>query len=347
MSSRRVPASASLRPPLQLDETRTIAGVAVPPVVARGSLLVSAQDGDLLAFDEQTGERRWSLSLGGPPEKLQPHAGSPLVVDDRIYVRSRGDLISIDLLTGDIIQRHPAPALDLHDGASLDGCVVSYVAPGRLEAWDLATVERRWSIERRFEPVPIAGEGTMAAVAGPDWVTSFDVGDGHELWTASLDGDAAIDALAIAPDGSVLAALSQRVISLDAATGSIRWDTPVSVARAGTMAVTDDGEVHVVDLVRYQRLSMATGAVLFSQDFDRRAMPAVRGSLGRLAVSRSHVFGGDQRGPMIAVSRTNGSVDWTWPESRRRAASAAPVLSDSRLYALAVDGTLQCFVQTG
>jgi hypothetical protein len=58
------------------------------------------------------------------------------------------------------------------------------------------------------------------------------------------------------------------------------------------------------------------------------------------------LFAVDQRGPLIAVSCETGTVEWKWGEERQRAASVAPVLSDARLYALALDGTLQCFAQT-
>ena len=347
MSTRRVQGDSPLRPPLRLDESRTTREVAVPPVVAGDLLLVTRRRGSLEAFDERSGSLLWSVALTGAADRVQPHAGAPLVEGDLVHVRTGGEFVSIHLATGAVANGWPAPALDLQEGAFLDGCVISYVGGGHLEAWDTAKGSRRWSIEREFDAVPIAGQGTFAVAAGLGAITAYDVRDGRALWTAALETDKAIGALAIAPDGSVLAALSQEILALDAATGLVRWRTTAEVARAGTMALTEEGEIHLMDLVRYQRLSAATGAVLFSRDLDRGALPAIRGSLGRLTASRSHVFAGDQRGPLVAVSRETGSVDWTWEEPRRRAASVAPVLSGRRLYALASDGTLQSFVDAG
>lgn len=342
---RRVQVNYSLRPPLRLDETRTITDVAIPPIVAGDVLLVTRRQGALDAIDEQSGVSRWSVALAGAADQIQPHAGAPLVEDGLVHMWTGDELVSVHVATGDVANRRPAPALDLREGVFLDGCVVSYVEGGCLEAWDITKGAPRWSIQRVFDAVPIAGEGIFAVAAGSGSITAYDIRDGRELWTAAIDAHETIGALVIAPDGSVLAAVAQAIISLDAATGSVRWRTAAGVARAGTMAVTGEGDIHLMDLVRYRRLSAATGSVLYSCDLDRSALPAIRGSLGRLSASRSHVFAHDQRGPIVAVSRVTGNVDWIWKDPRRRAASVSPVLSGRRLYALALDGTLQSFVE--
>jgi outer membrane protein assembly factor BamB len=267
-----------------------------------------------------------------------------------VHARSGERLVSIRLATGDIVKQRPAPPLDLWDGILLDGCLVSFVEDletsegGRLEAWEIATGASRWSVPRAFDPVPIAGERNLVVAAGHESITAYDVRDGRSRWTSTLEAGEVIGALVIAQDGSVLAALSKEIVAIDGATGDVRWRTAAAVARAGTMAVSDDGEIHLLDWSAYRRLSAETGAVVFARDLERSARPTIRGSLGRLSVGRSHVFAADQRGPLVAVSRTSGAIDWKWEETRRRAASVAPVLSSRRLYALAADGTLQTFV---
>ena len=339
MSTRRVQKLSSLAVPLWLDESRTLTDVAFPPVVAGDRLLITRKSGALEVIKEHSGELIWSIALA----KVTKNDGAPLLSGDLVYVCAAGELISIDFARGAVADRKLVPALDFHEGALINGSVVSYVAGGRLEAWDLANGTRRWSVARAFDPVPLAGEANMVVAGGSGSITAYDVRDGHELWTVATGDEKPIGAVVVA-EGSIVAAVGKEVVCLDGATGAVRWNTEANVTRAGTMAVSESGEIHLMDLVRSRRLSVATGALVAAHELDRSSMPAIRGSLGRLKLSRSHVFGADQRGPIIAVSQQTGSVDWKWEEERPRRASVAPVLTEHRLYALDINGTLQCFV---
>lgn len=343
MTSRRIQTNFSISPPLRRDESRTLSGVAFPPLVIGGVLLVTLKTGSLQAIDERSGEQLWSIALA-EVSNLPPHHGEPLVEDGLIHVCAAGEFLSIDIVSGKIRTRVPAPELDLQLGTFVDGCIVSYVEDERLEAWDIATATLRWSIEQNFDPVPIAGEKNLVVTAGFGFIKALDVRDGHELWTVAVDKDKGIGSIAIAPDGSVIATISEEIACLEGESGSIRWSTESGVVRPETLAVTETSEIHVMDLGSYRRFAAATGSLIASHKFDRSTLPANRWSLGRLSVSRSHVFAADMHGPIIAVSQKTGLVDWEWEEKGSRAASVAPVLADSRLYALDFHGTLECFV---
>lgn len=345
MSTRRVQSNSSIKLPLELDKKRAIKGVALPPVVAGDKLLVTLSSGELVVLEESSGKRLWKFATPDVTD-LPPHAGAPLVDGDLVYVCAGGELISIELASGKVAKRHPTPELDLREGAFIDGCVVSYLEDGGLEAWEVATGTQRWSIEREWDPVPLAGEGNMVVTAGPGTITALDVRNGQELWTASVESNKDIESLAIAPDGAILAAVSEDIICFEKGTGAVRWTTESGVSVSGTMAVTDAGEIHLLDHARYRRLSTADGSVKASYDLDRDALPARKGSLGTLAVSKSHVFAMDQIGPIIAVSQKTGAIEWKREKEGRHATSVAPVLSDRRLYALEFDGPLLCFGQT-
>ena len=343
MSTRRVQSNSSIELPLDLEPKRTIKGVALPPVVAGDKLLVTMSSGELVVLDESSGKRLWKFPTPNVSD-LPPNAGAPLVDGDLVHVCAGGELISFELATGKVAQRHPSPALDLREGAFVDGCVVSYVEDGGLEAWEVATGAQRWSIEREWDPVPLAGEGNMVVTAGFGTITAIDVSNGEELWTASIDSNKDIESLVIAPDGAVIAAISENIVCFEGGTGVVRWTTEAGVTISGTMAVTGAGEIHLLDHASYRRLSTADGSVTASYDLDRKALPAARGSLGKLAVSKSHVFAMDQIGPIIAVSQQTGAIEWKREKEGRHATSVAPVLSDRRLYALEFDGPLLCFV---
>ena len=346
MSTHRVQANSSIKLPLELDKGRTVKGVVLRPVVAGDILLITLSSGELAGFEEATGKRLWSVATPNVAD-LPPHAGAPVVDGDLVHVCAGGELLSIDLATGAVKKRHASPALDLLEGAFVDGCVVSFVDDERIEAWEVATGKQRWSIERLWTPVPLVGEGNLVVTGGSGVITALDVSNGKELWSASIGTNKDIGSLVMGPERSIIAAISSDVVCFDSATGAVRWTTAADVARSGTMAVSDAGEIHLMDHNRYRRLSAADGSVIASHEFDRGALPARKGSLGKLALSQSHVFAMDQIGPIIAVSPQTGAVEWKWEKEGKHAASVPPVLSDRRLYALEFDGTLQCFVSHG
>ena len=333
----------NLMPPLRPNDSRLLKDVVVPPLVAEGVLLVT-RTGELAAFEESSGEVIWRTPLN-VTERLQPHGGVPLVVDEVIYVRSGDELLTIELKSGYIKSRSKAPQVDLLDGAFVDGCIVSYVSAHTLEAWDVSKNRTRWSIRSEFSPVRLVSVGGMVIAGAIGSLSAFEMSAGERIWSIPLDEDQGIGGLALAPDDSLIVALGAEVVSIDAAKGEVRWRAIADVARPGMMAVTDEGEIHLLDLRRYRRLSASSGVELFSRPVAREQLPSIRGSLGSLAASNTHVFAGDLRGPLVAVSR-DAEIDWIWEEERQRAASVAPVLSDERLYALTFEGMLQCFERT-
>ena len=342
MSTRRVRSNSPISLPLEPDQSRTIKGVAIPPVVAGDKLLVTMSSGELVALEEASGKRLWSFATPNVTD-VPPHAGAPLVEGELVHVCAGGEFSSLDLATGKVVQQRPSPALDLQDGTFVDGCLVSYVDDKRIAAWEVASGRQRWSIDRKWTPVPLEGEGTMVVTGGSGNITAFDVHDGQELWTASLGGKKPIGSLVFAPDGALIGAISEEIVCFESATGAVRWRAEAGVVRTGRMRVTDAGEIHLLDFSRYRRLSATTGAVLASHELDRAALPARKGSLGKLGITQSHVFAMDQIGPIIAVSQQSGAVEWKWEKEGKHAASVPPVFSDRRLYALEFDGTLLCF----
>jgi outer membrane protein assembly factor BamB len=342
MNTRRAVGSAPLRLPLRPRKQGRIEDVTVPPVPAGDLLLVTRKPGLLTAMDGASGAPVWALSLANVSD-LPPHAGTPVIDGAFAHVCTGGEFITLRLGDGEVVRRRPSPPLDLRDGVVGDGCIVSPVGDDRIVAWDVDAGTLRWSTERPYSPVPLAGHGSLVVAAGAGSISAFDLADGHERWAVRLAGEPAISAVVIAPDGSILVTYGREILSLESESGSTQWRCTAGVARTGTMAVTDSGEIHLMDTARYQRASTRNGSVTFEREFPSDTLPRWRGSLGRLSVSHSHVFGADQRGPLMAVSRSIGRIDWTWDERRFRAASVAPVLTPTSLYALDLEGTLDCF----
>lgn len=342
--SRRWRGDSPILLPLREVPARALANVAFSPVVTDQMALVMLRSGDLIALDIATGAARWRSHEPGPVELVSPFGGAPLVESTKVWTRTGTQLSALDLHAGTPLERRKAPPLDLLSGLYVRGCIVSHVSNGDagIVAWEVDTASVLWSHHQRFSPVPLAADPRAIFAADGDRVRALDVLDGSMIWEVDCE-DIAIGSLAVAPDGSLLIALSHRILCLDGGTGALRWRTDTPVARTSTMALTDDGEIHLLDLQRYMRLSSGDGSVLLDRELPRETLPRLRGSLGRLSASRSHVFACDLRGPVIAVSRLTGAVEWVHPEALPHAAQDAPVLTASGLFTLGLNGALQWF----
>jgi outer membrane protein assembly factor BamB len=79
------------------------------PAIASGKVVLLGAMGDLNCLDLHSGERLWSLNLRLDFAGALPtwgYVGSPLVVNDRIFVQTGGTdpaLVALDLNTGDVI----------------------------------------------------------------------------------------------------------------------------------------------------------------------------------------------------------------------------------------------------
>jgi outer membrane protein assembly factor BamB len=266
-----------------------------------------------------------------------------LVAGDRVLVRSGSELLTVALGSGAVLNRRQAPPLDLLNGVLADGCIVS-AFDSRLEAWDPDGTRPRWSRAHHFTPVPLAASGGLLVAAEGDTIHGLALASGERRWSHPVrQEEPGIGALFFGTDQTVVVAASGAVLGLDASSGELRWRSPAPFPATGILAVTDEGEIHLLRWDRYLRLSAVDGSTLLERDLDPGSLPRIRTTFGRLNADRAHVVACDARGPMIAVSRNSGAVVWALEDMRHRRLSDLPVVEGARLHVLDAEGTLDCF----
>jgi outer membrane protein assembly factor BamB len=217
------------------------------PSCVGGNLIVTTSNPmRVYAIDANTGQERWIsevIEFGTPNGVL----ASPVVLDDVVVVCSRvfpapfrGSVRGFDLLTGREVWRHTWTAAAPRTDASCalppavgDGLAIASVDDGRLFAIALRSGVVRWTAPavaentspRDERPVAVTGNVVMAgSLSG--FLVGMDLASGREVWRASEPDRSAtsvIDPFS-ARDGAFFAVnQSGWVLSVDAATGSLRW----------------------------------------------------------------------------------------------------------------------------
>jgi len=185
--------------------------------VAIDGLVVSAQNGDADAYNDQTGHRSWTIS-GLPPTAVLQQMGGLVFVTDAV---SGGDnptvLTAIDPLTGRVVWRFDP------------GAPVSVFAAGP--------------------------PGLAVGTAVPREFFLLAPQTGHVLWheatfVASTPAVLAHDVVSI--EGGVAGYPVVRLVDRDAENGRLRWERSLPATPAATLPVTPDGTMVLVQtLVAY------------------------------------------------------------------------------------------------
>ncbi len=227
------------------------AGLSAGPGVGPALVAVGTSDGEVIALDK-TGKRAWKAKVNG--EVL----AAPLVTADRVIVRT---------------------------------------VDGRLRSLDAASGKEQWSAE---EPVPrLSLRGTAGpVVAGDAVLAGFDSG---------------------------------KVIAFALATGDILWQTQVSTPRGRSeleRLADVDSSVHVEGTdgyaVGYQgrvvMFALESGQVWWGRD-----VSSYRG----LALDADQLYVASSDGAVVAIRRRDGTVLWQQEGLKRRGLSAPAVVGNA------------------
>ena len=287
-------------------ETRTRLPLASGPGFGSGVLAFGTNDGDLITLEAETGEERWRLQVGG--EVLAaPAIGADVVVLSTVDGRLRGYSVLDGRLLWTI--EHPVPALTLRGNTVpvISGTtVVAGFDNGRLGAYELATGETRW-------------EAPMTVPAG----------------RTELDRIVDISAgMAIVGNDVYAVGYNGRAVAVGLETGLLLWQQEMS-SYAGLGAGFAD--VYVADdLSQVVALDRQSGTQRWTQ-------PELRlRDISRPTFYRGTVVVGDLEGYLHWLDSQDGSF-----LARERVGSqrimSAPLVVGEFIYAQGEDGTLAAF----
>ncbi|MBT9506950.1 outer membrane protein assembly factor BamB [Rhodoferax sp.] len=181
---------------------------------------------------------------------------------------------------------------------------------------------------------PLVAGGRVFLLGADRSVTAFDVSSGRKLWNQQRPGEALVlrqSGALLAVGDTLVAGLSGRLVGINPANGSVRWESPIATPRG-----TNDIE-RLVDVVG--RVSR-DGGVVCARAF-QAAVGCVDTTRGTLLWSKAangsvgvhgddkHVFGVESDGKLIAWRRADGERAWVSERLRYRSLTAPLIIGRS------------------
>jgi outer membrane protein assembly factor BamB len=283
-------------------------------------------------------EREWSYGFGGDSDRLRL-ALNANVIENVVYAAGfDGDVVALAVDTGKRIWRTKTE-LELTAGPGVgEGLLVVGSNDGMIVALDTATGEERWRKQMSSEVLatPVIANDLVVIRTVDGRVVAL-TKDGNEVrWTVeqsvprlSLRGTAPP---VIAGDAVIAAFDNGRVMSVELKTGDTQWDTAVGTptGRSELERLVDiDAPVRVLgdDVFvvgfngRVAMLARDSGQIWWARDFS-----SYRG----LAIDGAVLYATSADGTVVAMRRTDGSVNWEQSALRLRALTT-PVVDGQTL----------------
>lgn len=165
-----------------------------PPLVGNGLVVVRTVDGQIVAFNAQTGEQKWNYRNRAVPLNLRVSSGMTFAGDAAVLAGFPGGAFAaINLLTGDTYWQTPVSypkgvteverINDVTGPPTLVGsetCAVTF--QGQIGCFDANSGRALW--EKAFSSTSGLAQDDRAVLAADDWsvVSAFDVSNGTPLW---------------------------------------------------------------------------------------------------------------------------------------------------------------------
>ncbi|MEX2122354.1 MAG: outer membrane protein assembly factor BamB [Woeseia sp.] len=320
--------------------------IALSPAGDGERIYAGSRDGNVIAFDPETGKRLWRTEL----EVLL--AAGPGAAENRVVVASSdGHLICLRADDGRENWRVDMAGESLAKPLIRDDSVVAYTIDGRLRVFSLFDGGERWTLEQTLPPLTLRG-AAPPIIVGTMVIAGFDNGrliasgltDGTTRWEvmlspptgrSDLERLADIDGTLAAVGQDVYATAYQgRLAALAAESGQILWTREIST-HVGLTA--DIENLYIVsETGELIALGRRDGSELWRHDLLLRREPTAP------VTYMSTVVVGDFEGYVHFFNSVDGS-----PVARVRVGkgmlSGPPVVIGGRLYVQSESGHLAVF----
>lgn len=273
------------------------------PLVVDSVVYAASRAGEVIAVDQQSGERKWIRNLSMP---LSSGVGG---ADNRLFVStSNGQIVALNAADGEVLWQAQASSEVLAPVSAGFGSVIVRSADGRLLSLDPATGEERWS--QTYTPPAL----TINGYSKP-----------------------------LLLDSGVLVGLDDgRLLALSSDSGNLLWESVVGVAsgRSEVERLADiDGSIRIDDnaiyAVNYQgrlvRLEPAKGEIVWSVPMS---------STAGLAISDTTIFVIGEDDEIHAFDKDGGQQLWTQAALKHRRLSAPTIIANNNVLVGDVEGYL-------
>ncbi len=260
------------------------------PVMVQGVLYVANEAGELRAFDPATGKEIWRVKT---LESFSAGIGSG---DQMLLLGNKKGEVLAYTLKGDLLWRSQLSSELMVAPQAADGVVVTRTADGRISGLASSDGKRRWSVQRPMPALVLRGISQIAMERG-----------------AVLVG---------LPGG--------KLVALNLADGSVGWEATISIPRGATELERINDVVGTplfgfrdVCTASYQGkvacLDVAKGETIWSTELS---------VTGALSAEGNKLFATTEKGDVVALNRTSGSVAWKQETLEGRYPSAPQAFND-------------------
>jgi outer membrane protein assembly factor BamB len=256
----------------------------------------------------------WKLDIG----KSQDYMFSPAQAGNTVVVAAAdGAIARVEAATGKVLWRIKADTT-LTAGVGTDGnFIVVGGDKGMLLCFDM-TGKLLWKVQLSSEILssPVVSDGIVVARSIDNRIVAYDAATADKKWTVQRTAPSLTlriaPGLVVAGKDVIVAQPAGKVASLIMANGAPRWEIEVGVAKGATELerVTDIGGTPVVfesDVcaATYQGragcFDVATGSARWTKDLSSEV---------GVSVDQLYVFAADDKGTLTAFNRDGGASAW-------------------------------------
>jgi outer membrane protein assembly factor BamB len=288
------------------------------PVVAGGRVFTMDTDGDVAAFDIETGHRVWSQRIALRRRDNSAFGGGVSVADGKVYATTGfGVVVAFDAATGSTVWRKEL-GLPLRGAATVAGGRLYVLSPdNQLFALTGDKGDTLWSVQGTVEVSGLLG-AAAPAVALDTVVAGFSSG---ELEALRVENGRTVWSDALARTG--------RATALNA------------IADIDASPVIDHGRVFAIGHGgRMAALELSTGQRIWERNFAGVSQPWVAGDF---------IYVVTLDGELICVTRAEGKIKWIhqlprWKNPKNKKNPfiwSGPVLASDRLLVAGSNRTLE------
>ena len=320
------------------DESRSV----MQPVLSGGTIFAAAGQ-QLGSFNIDTGEVNWKTDLAEPVTAGVGH------INEQLFVVTRsGKLVAVSSVDGSVLWQVNTSSEDLAAPQANSEIVVVQTVDGKVSAYSITDGKFQWSyaanlpsLTLRGTSTPLVNESYTYAGFASGKLVALDNQVGNLVWQKSIgaaEGRSEIERLAdvdgtltLVDDLLYVTSYQGSIVAIDALTGTIRWQQPVS-SISGTALVGD--AILVVDaqdtVLAYDR---ELGHVLWQNDaLKHRTLAAPMGLAGNALVI-------DAQGYVHVLQLSNGEFLGRQKMALKGARIGSKSYQDN-IFLLSLDGRL-------
>jgi outer membrane protein assembly factor BamB len=275
------------------------------PIVAYNKVYSASREGDLVAIDQTSGEKLWTVDLSDlkkergffDSRRSAKLSGGPIAGINKIFIgNENGDIYALDAETGEFSWQAKVKGEIISKPAIDSGILVVNSASGVLMAFNAANGEELWKVEqdvpaltlRGLSPPVIASGGVIVGAANGS-VGVYLLEKGQQGWTAEIGEATGTTEL-------------ERVVDVD---------SPPVVFGDKIYAISSRGNLSAIEL--------RTGRLLWKRQYS---------SYRQISISGNSIFITTNRGHVFALNRLDGLERWSNLSLNNRGVTGPAVVGD-------------------